>query len=92
MDYQWHDLVGNVGVALILLCYFLAQSGRMTMMNPAYSLMNGLGALLILVSLLYDFNLSSFVIEIAWLVISGYGLMRWYRMRRGEGRGGSASS
>jgi hypothetical protein len=83
MDYQWHDLVGNLGVALILLCYFMAQTGRMTMATPSYSLLNGLGALLILVSLIYNFNLSSFLIEIAWLAISGYGLVRWYRMKRG---------
>lgn len=82
MNYQWYDLVGNVGVVLILLCYFLAQNGRMTMTTPTYSLVNGLGALLILVSLFYDFNLSSFVIEIAWLAISAYGLRRWYRQRR----------
>jgi hypothetical protein len=67
MDYQWHDLVGNVGVTIILGCYFFAQTC----------------ALLILVSLIYNFNLSSFVIEIAWLAISGYGLLRWYRSRPG---------
>ena len=79
MDYQWHDLVGNAGVAAILACYFLAQTGRMDISRPGYSLLNGLGALLIMVSLIYNFNLSSFVIEIAWLTISGYGLWRWYR-------------
>jgi len=81
MTYQWHDLVGNFGVALILLCYFLSQSGRLAMSHPASSALNAAGALLILVSLLYNFNLSSFVIEIAWLAISGYGLARWYRAR-----------
>jgi len=79
MDYQWHDLVGNAGVAAILACYLLAQTGRMDISRPGYSLLNGAGALLILVSLIYNFNLSSFVIEIAWLMISGYGLWRWYR-------------
>ena len=49
------------------------------MKRPGYSLLNGLGALLIMVSLIYNFNLSSFVIEIAWLMISAYGLWRWYR-------------
>jgi len=84
MDYQWHDLVGNLGVGVILVCYFMAQSGRMTMATPTYSLLNGLSALLILVSLFYNFNLSSFVIEIAWLAISAYGLVRWYRMKKGS--------
>lgn len=82
MIYEWHDLVGNIGVAVILSCYFLVQTGRVGIDRPAYSLWNGIGALLILVSLLHNFNLSSFVIEIAWLLISAYGLLRSYRKRR----------
>ena len=46
---------------------------------------NATGAILILVSLLHDFNLSSFVIEIAWLLISLYGLTRWLRDRNSAG-------
>lgn len=81
MTYQWHDLVGNAGVLLILGCYFCAQTGRVEFSHPLYSLLNGAGALLILVSLSHNFNLSSFVIEIVWLTISAYGLLRWYRNR-----------
>ena len=81
MTYQWHDLVGNLGVLLILGCYFFAQTGRVDINRPLYSLLNGAGAMLILVSLSHNFNLSSFVIEIVWLTISGYGLLRWYRKR-----------
>ena len=76
MDYQWHDFVGNVGVFLVLLCYLLIQMGRMDIRAAVYSVLNGVGALLIMVSLYYNFNLSSFVIECAWLMISVYGLAR----------------
>ncbi len=79
MSYEWHDLVGNAGVVMILVCYFLAQAGRLGPNAPTYSLLNGLGALLIMVSLLYNFNLSSMIIEVAWLAISIYGLVRCYR-------------
>lgn len=79
--YEWHDFVGNMGVVLILACYFGAQTGRMDIRLPAYSLLNGAGALLIIVSLIHNFNLSSFVIELAWLAISGYSLLRWLRTR-----------
>ena len=79
MSYEWHDFLGNVGVLLILAAYLFAQMGRLDISRPAYSLANGIGALLILVSLLHNFNLSSFVIEIAWLLISIYGLLRWWR-------------
>lgn len=77
ISYEWHDLVGNLGVLLVLGTYLLAQMGRMEMRRPAYSLANASGALLILVSLIHNFNLSSFVIEIIWLLISIYGLLRW---------------
>ncbi len=81
MDYGWHDLVGNLGVMLVLGTYLFVQMGRMDMRRAAYSLANGAGALLIIVSLVYNFNLSSFVIEIVWLLISLYGLIRWQRER-----------
>ena len=79
MSYEWHDLIGNLGVLLVLATYLLVQMGRMEMRHPAYSGSNAAGAVLILVSLAYDFNLSSFVIEIVWLLISLYGLVRWQR-------------
>jgi len=81
MSYQWHDLVGNLGVACVLGTYLLMQLGRMDIHQPGYSTLNAIGAVLIIVSLVYDFNLSSFIIEIAWLAISLYGLLRWYRSR-----------
>jgi hypothetical protein len=46
-----------------------------------YSLINGLGALLILVSLFFNFNLSSFTIEVVWLLISAYGIGKYLRNR-----------
>lgn len=76
MDYQWYDFIGNVGVFCILLAYLLLQLGRLGSRTLAYSLLNGVGASFILVSLIYDFNLSAFIIELFWLLISMYGLMR----------------
>lgn len=81
MTYEWHDLVGNAGVLIILTCYLCAQIDQMDIKSLAYSLLNGAGALLIIVSLLHDFNLSSFVIELAWLAISLFALVRYFRTR-----------
>ncbi len=81
MSYEWHDLVGNVGVVCILGTYLLLQLGRMSATALSFSLINGLGAALILVSLVVDFNLSSFIIEIVWLVISVAGV--WRSLRNG---------
>ena len=75
MNYEWYDFVGNIGVALILGSYLLLQTDRVDSKSVAYSVGNAIGAVLILVSLCFAFNLSSFVIEICWLLISLYGLL-----------------
>lgn len=74
MDYSWHDVIGNIGVFLILLGYFWLQTGRIRAEAISYSTINALGAALLLVSLCFDFNLSAVLMEAAWLVLSLYGL------------------
>lgn len=82
MNYELHDVIGNIGVALILLSYLLVQLGRASATGVRYIVANALGALLVLYSLWFDFNLSAFIIEITWLVISLVGLGRILRKRR----------
>ena len=84
MLYTWHDLIGIIGVALVLAAYLLLQLERMQASDPLYSIGNGLGAFLILFSLMNEFNFSAFVIESAWLLISGYGLIRCLKRRRSQ--------
>jgi hypothetical protein len=84
VSYEWHDFVGNLGVACVLGTYLLLQLGRMNTTMVVFSALNALGAVLILVSLSIDFNLSSFIIEIAWLTISAIGLWRSIRYRDAE--------
>jgi hypothetical protein len=81
VDYAWHDVVGNVGVATILGTYLWLQMGRLDARSLAYSSLNGLDAGLITVSLLFDFNLSAFVVEVAWVLISLYGVVVALRRR-----------
>lgn len=75
------DLIGLCGVALILIAYFSLQTERIAAEDWRFSAINGVGALLILVSLYFTFNLASFVIEIFWLAISAYGLWKAWRRR-----------
>lgn len=82
MSYQLHDFVGNFGVALILVSYLLVQIGRASATGIRYLVANGTGALLVLYSLWFDFNLSAFIIEITWLMISLVGLVRVLQIRR----------
>ena len=34
MTYGWHDLLGNIGVVMVLVLYFLLQSERMQATSP----------------------------------------------------------
>jgi hypothetical protein len=76
------DLLGYVGVAFVVVTYGLSQVGRMDVKRPFYPAINGVGALLILVSLSFRPNPPSVVIEIFWLAISGAGFLRAIGMRR----------
>lgn len=76
------DLIGLIGVALILIAYWGVQTDRLPAADWRFSAVNGLGALLIMVSLYFTFNLASFVIEVFWLIISGYGLIKAWRNRK----------
>ena len=69
------NAVGLVGVVLFLLAYTLLQFRKIKSESVTYSLMNLLGAVLILFSLLYAWNLPSFILESAWALVSIYGLV-----------------
>ena len=81
MNYSWHDFLGIVGVITILWCYFSLQLGKMQSEDLAFSLLNGIGATFILVSLLYEFNLSAFLVELFWLLISLMGIFTGIKKR-----------
>lgn len=76
MTIQWFDIVGLLGVGLTLLAYLALQARRMKGDGLIYPLLNLIGAGAILASLVYDehTNLSAFVIESAWCIISIYGI------------------
>lgn len=81
MNYSWTDFLGIIGVALILITYLLLQLEKLHSTSLSYSLANGLGAGLIVLSLLFKFNLPAFIIEASWVVISILGILRYFRNR-----------
>ena len=72
----YSNLIGLVGVGLVLLVYLLLQTNKISQKELSFSLFNTIGSMLILVSLCFHFNLASFVIEISWLLISIFGVLR----------------
>lgn len=76
MNLSWFDLAGFAGVALIVIAYLLLQLNKLPSSAPAYSLLNAIGAFLVMVSLVFDFNLSAFLMEAFWFLISLFGFFR----------------
>jgi len=75
------DAVGVLGTVMVLTAYALPQLGRLRPDDLAYLLLNLVGAALIVVSLIETFNLSAFLMEAAWVLISLFGIWRWWRRR-----------
>ena len=76
MNFHLFDLAGFIGVVLIIVAYLLLQLNKLPSSSPSYSLLNAAGALLIIVSLIFAFNLSAFIVEAFWFLISLLGLWR----------------
>jgi hypothetical protein len=72
----WFDLTGFMGVLMIVLAYLLLQLDKLLSSSLSYSLLNAAGALLIIVSLVFRFNLSAFIVEVFWFLISLFGLTK----------------
>ena len=88
----WFDLTGFIGVLLIIVAYLLLQLDKLPSSSPRYSLLNAGGALLIIVSLIFAFNLSAFVVEVFWFLISLLGLSRSLTSRKDSQRTGRSDS
>lgn len=84
MGLAWHDAVGGLGAALIVLTYLLLLLERLDARGLSYSFLNSIGAALVIFSLMYEFNLSAFLIELFWLLISLLGLVMWVRRKSNQ--------
>ena len=71
------DIIGLCGVVLLITTYGLLQFDRIDPKGFWYSFNNMCVAILVTVSLVYNFNLASMVIELFWFVLSVYGLYKW---------------
>lgn len=82
VNYTLFDFIGNIGLVCLLGTYLLLQMNRIAADSLRYSALNALAAALIAVSLLAEFNLSAFLVEVFWLLISCCGIVRWVLRRR----------
>jgi hypothetical protein len=79
---HWFDFAGSLGVFIIILTYVLLQAGKIRSETLQYSLLNAFGASLIIVSLIYDFNFPAFIVEFFWLLISLFGIGKYFLRKK----------
>jgi hypothetical protein len=60
----------------MVIAYLLLQLDRLSSSSFTYLILNALGAVLVIVSLMVRFNLSAFLMEVFWLLISLFGLAK----------------
>ncbi len=77
MNYTFYDFLGSVGVAIIIVTYVLLQTGKLKSEFLSYSILNACGASLIIISLVFNFNFSAFIVEFFWVLISIYGIIKY---------------
>lgn len=73
------DIIGVIGVTIVVATYMLLQIDKINAKGFWYSFLNAFGSLFIVYSLTYNWNLASFIIEFFWILISLYGLWKWYK-------------
>ena len=82
MGFDLFDLAGFIGVLLIVIAYLLLQIDRLPSSSLSFSLLNAAGSLLIMLSLVFKFNVSAFLIEVFWFLISLLGFTKWFIARK----------
>ena len=81
MNFDLFDLAGFIGVLLIVIAYLLLQLDKLPSSSLSFSFLNAAGSLLIMLSLIFKFNVSAFMIEVFWFLISLIGLSKWLAAR-----------
>ena len=76
------DLIGFIGVALLIVTYAMLQLDKIDPKGFWYSFNNLIVAILVTVSLVYTMNIASMVIEVFWFIISLYGIYAYFKRNK----------
>ena len=70
------QIIGFIGMLFIVYAYFLLQTQKVVHTSLKFQILNLIGAILLIISLFVHFNLGSFMIEVFWVVITIYGIIK----------------
>ncbi|MCR6636777.1 cyclic nucleotide-binding protein [Devosia sp.] len=77
--------IGLIGAVAYLAGYALIQMRVLTIDDGRYAALNVLGGLALIYSLLWNFNLGSFLTQVAWLIFTVVGYVHSRHRRRKAG-------
>ena len=72
------NTIGIIGDIFVLYAFLMLQTGTLTSRDYKYLLFNLIGSAGILFSLMFHWNLSAVIIEVAWIIISFYGIYNYW--------------
>lgn len=75
------NVVGMIGTFCIVAAYLLMQLNKLDPKGMNFNLINLVGAVLLLISLMVHFNLASVVIEVFWIIASIIGIYNIWRSK-----------
>lgn len=70
------DAIGLFGVVLYVGAYAGLQLGKLGLADVRYTILNAVGGLAVIFSLVWSFNLAAFVTQVLWLVFTVIGYLR----------------
>lgn len=85
MNIYWFNVVGWLGGIAILLAFFLLQARQLRGDGLAYQLLNIAGAIAVIVAIGYGreaISWAAVVMQVAWIAIGVFGIVRSMRLRR----------
>jgi len=78
------QVIGVLGMICVVYAYLAIEKGWLDRDQKRYYFINLFGATLLTISLIFKFNLGSFLIEMFWILISVEGLLRINRESRNK--------
>lgn len=76
MEFTASEIIGLTAPILFLYAYAMITLGRWNPEDMRYQVLNFVGAIAILISLIDQWNLPVFILEICWGAISVYGIVK----------------
>lgn len=72
------NIIWIIWMILIVVAYWLTQTEKIKPSDLMFTHINISWSICLVISLLIDFNLASFILEIVWISISLYGYFRYF--------------